>query len=516
MIDTFSSPSAQNKTIIKNTLFLYFRTICTLLISLYTSRVILDALGAASLGIYQTVGGIVGILSIVTNALSTGSSRFLTYEIGVGHKERLQQTFSSLLIVHIFFALAVVIIGEPVGLWAIETQLNIPAEAIDSARIVYQFTLITAFMNITQVPYTAVIIAHENMKVYAYASLLEAVLKLSVAYALYLSAGDKLVFYAAALCAAQALVMATYRLYCRRHYPESELVLRAYNAKILRRVGAFSGWSLFASTSMALINHGTILLLNIFFSPVVVAARTIALQVDSAVNRFIVNFRTAVNPRIVKLYAAGDKDASKRLLLKSTCFSYYLMLLFALPVILLADPLLHFWLGNPPEYTVVFVQCCMVQSLFSIFDASFYTALYAKGQLRENALLAPLLDVLALLAVWIAFRMNASPVAAGYSYAFISMVEGVIEKPALLCWIMGYRFRDFLPVLGRCFLVTMAALPVPWLVCEFLNIEEFLGFLCVVVASVSSVVLSAWFCGMDAQLRGIVKAMLKERLGFAK
>lgn len=325
-----------------------------MLISLYTSRVVLEALGISNYGIYQAVGGIVALMSFVNNALSTGSSRFITFELGFGVTEKLKRTFSTLLIVHIGLAVVFLIVCETAGLWYIYNGLSIQKEYIYSAVIVFQFSVLTAMLTITQVPYSATIIAHEKMDIYAYMSVVEVILKLIVAYMIAHVSGDVLVYYAALMFLVQTLIMMSYRLFCRKSFIEAKLYISKYDNIILKNVCAFSGWSLFAATSISLLENGTLLLLNNFFSPALVAARAISVQVNLTANQFIQNFRTAANPQIVKLYAVGDYEASKHLLLQSTCFSYYLMLLLALPVYLLADPLLHVWLKEVPEYTVVF------------------------------------------------------------------------------------------------------------------------------------------------------------------
>lgn len=501
-----------NKTIAKNTIFLYFRMILVMLISLYTSRVVLEALGISNYGIYQAVGGIVALMSFVNNALSTGSSRFITFELGFGVTENLKRTFSTLLIVHIGLAVVFLILCETAGLWYIYNGLSIQKECIYSAVIVFQFSVLTAILNITQVPYSATIIAHEKMDIYAYLSVAEVILKLIVAYMIAHVSGDVLVYYAALMFLVQTLIMMSYRLFCRKSFIEAKLYISKYDNIILKNVCAFSGWSLFAATSISLLENGTLLLLNNFFSPALVAARAISVQVNLTANQFIQNFRTAANPQIVKLYAVGDYEASKHLLLQSTCFSYYLMLLLALPVYLLADPLLHVWLKEVPEYTVVFLQWAMIQSLFSIFDTSFYTALYAKGQLRENALISPTLGFIAVPILYLLFCNGYSPLVVPYVMTCIYFILGIIIKPFLIIKIANYNLADILGVFKRCFWVTAFSVPETLFIADYIDKYTFVGF--IEICILTTVVLLTVFItiGMNSNERKMVKEMIKHKL----
>ena len=317
---------SNNKTIAKNTIFLYFRMFVTMIISLFTSRVVLQTLGVDDYGIYQAVGGIVGFMSFVNNALSTGSSRFITFGLGEGNQDKLQRIFSTTMTVHICLAVIIVVIAETVGLWFLYNKLVIPPERMDAAVLTYHFSIVTAFFSLTQVPYGACIIAHEKMTIYAYTSVIGSALNLAVVFLLLISPFDKLVFFAALLCLLSVGMNLFLRYYCVRRFHEARFRF-FIDKKILKEIAGFSGWSLFANGSIALNNQGVLVLLNMFFSPAVVAARAISIQVNMAANQFVNSFQTAANPQIVKRYAAKDYDGSKKLLLQTTRFSYYLMLL---------------------------------------------------------------------------------------------------------------------------------------------------------------------------------------------
>lgn len=439
--------------IAQNTIFLYIRMICVMLISLYTVRVVLSALGADDYGIYQTVGGIVTLLAFVNNALGTGSSRFLTFELGKGVTEKLKQTFCTLLVAHIIIAIVILLVAEIIGMWYILNHFIVPEDKLIPSIIVFQFSIITAVMSMTQIPYTAIIIAHENLKIYAYMSLVEVFSKLLIAFFIVITPSDKLELYAFLLCVTQVFVMLLYRIYCYRNYEESHFGRTFVNFKLLRPVISFSSWSCFASLAISLVNQGSLIVLNMFFSPAVVAARSIAVQLHGAAQQLIDNFRTAANPQIIKYVAIGEVEASQKLLLLSTRMAFYLMLLVAIPVIILADPLLNIWLEDVPEYSVAFLQCCMIQSLFAVFDSSLYTALYAKGQLKQNALLSPTIGFFVVPLAYIFFSVGYSPLILAYLLVADYAILGLLIKPILICRIADYKIKDICNMFARCTLV---------------------------------------------------------------
>lgn len=501
------------KTIAKNTMFLYFRMMVTMVISLYTSRVVLQILGVTDYGIYQTVGGIVGFLSFVNNALSTGSSRFLTFGLGEGDTNKLSRIFSTTLTSHICLAVLIVVVAESVGLWFLYNKLVIPADRLDAAAFAFHLSIVTAFFSLTQVPYGACIIAHEKMTIYAYVSIVEAVLKLAIVYMLTIGDIDKLKLYASLLCLLQIGIIVYYRVYCIRHFEETKFRF-FIDKKIFKEIASFSGWSLFANGAIALNSQGILILLNMFFSPAVVAARAISLQVNMAANQFVNNFQTAANPQIVKLYAAKDYEGSKRLLLQTTRFSFFLMLLLALPISLTAEQLLKLWLGIVPEYTVIFLQIIIVQSLFHVFDVSFYRALYAKGQIRENALISPTMGFIQFPVVYVLFQMGCSPVALSWASLVTTLLLGLVIKPILIIKIVDYTWRDILSVFIPCLKVTLSSLPLPLAVYYWLNGHEkmVLSFCVITAVSILSVACASWYLGMDKPMRQKVVEMVRKKL----
>ena len=485
----------------------------TMIISLYTSRVVLKILGVDEYGIYQAVGGIVGFLSFISNALSTGSSRFITFGLGENDKDKLKRIFSTTLTAHIVLAGAIVILAETLGLWFLHNKLVIAEERLGAAEFVYHLSILTAFFSLTQVPYGACIIAHEKIVVYAYVSIIEAVLQLVIVYLLNIGDFDKLKLYALLLCILQIGTIIFYRIYCVKRFEEARFKI-LIDKKIFKEIARFSSWSLFANGSIALNNQGILILLNMFFSPAVVTARSISLQVNMAANQFVSNFQTAANPQIVKRYAAKDYEGSKRLLLETTKFSYYLMILLSLPICLCAESLLTIWLDEVPEYTVVFLQIIIIQSLFCVFDTSFYRALFAKGRLKENALLSPTLGFMQFPIVYFMFTAGGSPVTLSWASLIMYALLGLVVKPILLIKIVDYTWKDIFSVFVPCFKVTAGAVILP--ICASLYLQsdnQIVSLLVISGISILSVGLAVWFLGLNREMKAKVVEIVKNKVG---
>ncbi len=492
-----------NRTIAKNTVFLYIRMLFAMAVSLYTSRVVLDVLGVNDYGLYQAVGGVVAMMAFLNSALSHGTSRFLTFELGKGDYKKLERTFSSVMTVHIILALLIVIVAETLGLWFVRHKLVIPDDRFEAALVAFQFSILTTVIHIIQVPYNSSIIAHERMNVYAYVSIIDVVLKLLICYLLKIGGVDKLALYAILLCAVQGCVMMIYRVYCKKQFSEARY-RPLWDWSILKGVLSYSGWNLFANTALALVTQGASVLLNMFFSSAVVSAMAISNQVNAAALQFVNSFRTAVNPQIVKKYAVGDVKGSQRLLLVSARFSFFLMLFLALPVFMLSNELLGIWLKEVPVYTNTFVRLTIVTCLFQVFDTAFYTALYAKGRIRENALISPSVLFLLFPIVYVIFRLGGEPTALSWGLLVAYSLLGLIVKPLLITKIAGYRWGEVLSVFADCLKVFAIATVIPLLLYYFCG-DMFQRTLPKVFVlggvAVISVAVTAWCVGLTSEWR---------------
>jgi O-antigen/teichoic acid export membrane protein len=506
--------NSNNKTIAKNTMFLYFRMMVTIVISLYTSRVVLKVLGVDDFGLYQSVGGVVGLLSFLNAALATGSSRFLTFELGRGDFNKLKRTFSTIVTAHLILAAGLVVLLESIGLWFVYNILVIPAERFDAAVIAYHLSILTAVFHLVQVPYTATIISHEKMGIYAYVGIIDVVLKLAIVFMLNIGGIDKLVLYAILMGLISLIMAMFYCVYSMRKFNETRTGLIIDRA-ILKEVLGYSAWNLFANSALVLKNQGSIILLNMFFSPAVVTARAVANQVNMAAFHFISNFRTAATPQIVKRYAIEDYDGSKSLLLSSTKYSYYMMLLLALPIFLVAPQLLELWLGQVPPFSIIFLRLTIVASLFQVFDSCFYTALYAKGQIKENAMLSPTVLFISFPVVYILFRMGYSP----ETYAWMSLVSyavlALIVKPILIIKIVNYTWKDIISVFIPCAKVTVLACAISLLLYlkeDLFTDNIYLRFIFFVLLSVTCVLVAVWIAGINTGERRKIIAFVKHKI----
>lgn len=376
-----SLPSGNNSRIARNTIFLYFRMILLMAVSLYTSRIVLSTLGIDDYGIYNVVGGFIGMLAFLNGAMSGCTQRFITIALGKGDEDELKKVFSTCVITHGLIALFVFVLAETIGLWFVWEKLVIPEGRMAAAMVVYQCSVVSSMVMIMSFPYNADIIAHERMSAFAYISIFEVFVNLGAVLVLGIGKVDKLVLYAILLMVVKILVISVYRMYCRRHFTES--VFRWFLDKdLLREMLSFTGWNLWGGVAGTLTGQGMNVLLNLFFGPAVNAARGVAVQVQGAVQLFATNFQTALNPQIMKMYAAGELDDMHRLLFRSAKFTFMLLLCLILPIIMEINYILRLWLKEIPEYTNVFVCIMLGISMVDAMSNPFMTASAATGRVK--------------------------------------------------------------------------------------------------------------------------------------
>lgn len=373
--------SDNNKRIAKNTLLLYFRMLFMMVVSLYTSRVILNALGAEDFGIYNVVGGVVAMFTVISGSLSAAISRFITYELGKGDQSKLNKIFSTSVTIQLLLSLIIVVLIESFGVWFLNAKMTIPADRITAANWVLQFSIITFVINLISVPYNAVIIAHEKMSAFAYISILEALCKLAIAFLIMCSPIDKLIYYAVLMCIVAIIVRLTYGYYCKKHFSECTYHF-LWDKELLSKMFSFAGWQFFGTGSYMLMTQGVNILLNFFFGPVVNAARGIAVQVDGIIQQFVNNFTTAINPQITKSYAEDKKAYMFLLIYTGAKYSYFLVLFFAIPIILETNTILTLWLKNVPEHTVSFLRLIICIDLLYVLSNTMMTAMISTGNIN--------------------------------------------------------------------------------------------------------------------------------------
>lgn len=367
-----------------------------MVVTFYTSRVILQVLGASDYGIYNVVGGIVTMMGFLNGALGSSSSRFLTYELGKGNRQRLNCTFSASLNLHICVALLVLILGETIGLWFFYEKLVIPEDRMMAAFWIYQFSIITTMINFTQVPFNATLIAHENMSIYAYVGLYEAFSRLAIVYLITISPIDKLVFYALLLMLNQAGIQFFYRFYTTKRYEECKFRF-IRDKQLYKTLMGYSGWDLFGGVAVVCQGQGINILLNIFFGPVVNAARAIAVQIQTAINNLVMNLLTASRPQVVKNFAEGNYNEMYALTFKITRYAYYLILPVAIPIIFNSKYLLDLWLGDTyPSETPAFVIIVIITCLFNTVYSAQQMAFHAIGRIKTGNIYGGTLMIISL------------------------------------------------------------------------------------------------------------------------
>lgn len=353
------------------------------IISLYTSRIVLKTLGVEDFGINNVVGGVITFLGFLTGSLAGASSRFITVALGKCDYIELKNTFNNIVLIHGLFSIIVLIIGETIGLWFVITQLNIPAGRENAAMWVYQLSILTSIGSLISSPYNAAIIAHEKMSAFAYLTLGDAILKLLAVILLMYTPYDKLIFYAAYICMIQMFDFIVYIIYCNRKFEETKgLTFKNIDKHLFKQIFSYAGWTMNGNLAVFGYTQGLNILLNIFFNPVVNAARGIAVQVQNIVNNFCVNFQMAINPQLTKSYAAGDLKRMHELIIASSKYSFFLMLFICLPLAIEAETVLDWWLGEFPKHSVNFLRLILGASILSCFSSPIITAVHATGRLK--------------------------------------------------------------------------------------------------------------------------------------
>ena len=411
--------SDNNKRIAKNTLLLYVRMLFTMAVSLFTSRVILNTLGVEDYGINNVVGGIVTMFSVLSGSLSSSISRFITFELGKGNIERLKTIFSTGVNIQLGMSVLIIIIAEAVGIWFLNAKMNIPADRMVAANWVFQCAILTFVLNLLSVPYNAAIIAHEKMSAFAYISVVEVSLKLIIVYMLMISPFDRLETYAVLLLLVGAVIRFIYGYYCKRHFEECTYHF-VFDKPVLKEMTGFAGWNFLGNGAYMLNTQGVNILMNLYFGVAVNAARGIATQVDAALKQFVNNFTTAVNPQITKSYAQGDLAYMHKLVCRSAKFSAFLMMFFAVPIILETNTILTIWLKTVPDYAVIFLQWIIISSFMdTVLANSLVTSMFATGKIKRYQIIVTTVGCLVFPLSWIAFKLGFEPQVGYILYFFI-------------------------------------------------------------------------------------------------
>ncbi|HOV37299.1 MAG TPA: oligosaccharide flippase family protein [Spirochaetales bacterium] len=509
--DSGSITRSNTKRIARNTLMLYFRQILIMLVSLYTVRVVLHTLGAVDYGIYNVVAGIVTMFSFLSGAMATASQRYFSYDLGRGDPEQLQKTFSVSLTIYIILALCIVAVAETVGLWFVYNKLVVPVERVHAARWIYQASVFSFVCTMITTPFMAAIIAHEDMDIYAYVSILEAGLKLGIVFLLPLFAVDKLIFYGLLLALAVVITTTVYWAICRKKYEECRTKLY-WDKKLFRELLSYTGWNTFGAAVGVFKFQAVNILLNQCFNPIVVAARGIASQVNSAVNSFAQSFSTAVRPQIIKSYAAGDIHGMILLVYRSCKTTFFLMYVFALPLIIEMQYVLTLWLKNPPNYTVIFTQLALFDVVIDSVNYPLMTTAQATGKVK---LYQSVVGGILLLNLPLSFVMIAS----GFGPTSVFIVAILLTFVAF--FVRLFILKRLVPFsilifLGQVFVPLVVVAIISALFPMYVHHLMAVGFtrlILVCVASVCSVGFFAFFIALPKSEKQYVLEILKRKIG---
>lgn len=499
--------AANNKRIAKNTLMLYFRMLFTMAVSLFTSRVVLNTLGVEDYGIYNVVGGVVSMFSIISGSLSAAISRFITVELAKGDADKLRKTFSASVTIQLILSLIIVVLIESIGVWFLNAKMVIPAERMDAANWVLQFSIVTFVINLISVPYNATIIAHEKMSAFAYISILEVVCKLVIVYLLKISPIDRLVFYAILMCAVSVIIRLVYGYYCNRHFAECKFSFR-FDKDLLKRMFSFAGWNFIGASSAVLRDQGGNIIINLFGGPAVNAARGIAMQVNQTIVGFSNNFMTALNPQITKSYASGEQDYMMKLIFRGARFSFYMLLFLSLPVLANTHYILSLWLGMVPDHSVLFVQLALIFAMSESISSPLVTAMLATGKIRNYQIVVGGLQMLNLPISYVLLRIGCIPetvmmVAIGLSQCCLA------ARLVMLRNMIGLSARKYLrEVYLNVILVTMMAAVLPILASVVLE-ESFLNFVIIVLISLITAAISIFYIGFNNNERDFAVTKFK-------
>lgn len=501
--------SQHNKRIAKNTLMLYFRMILVMGVSLYTVRVVLNILGIVDYGIYNVVGGIVTLFSFLSNTMSSASQRFFSYELGRGNTIKLKETFSMTIQIYFLLGIIIVFLAETVGLWFLNTQMDIPSERMEAARWVYQFSIISFVITILVIPYNAMIISKENMNIFAYISIAEALLKLGVAFSLGLFHFDKLKMYAVLFFISTLIISFTYKAICQKKYKETHYSF-IQDKQLFKQLISYSGWNLFGALSGVLNTQGINIVLNIFFGPVINAAMAIANQVGNTIRSFSLNFYTAVNPQIIKSYAVKDKNRLYDLVFYSSKFAYLLLLMLSLPIILETELILSVWLGKVDQNMILFTRLILINILVNILESPLTQAARSTGDIKKYQIYVGVLTLLILPISYLFLKLGFPPQIAIYIMIGIFFIT-IFVRLGVLKSLLQFPIIQYLKeVLLKLFILSIIIMVIP----IFIHFQLKTGYarlLLVLLSSISSVIIVTYFWGINTEQRFLFKSYISNR-----
>jgi O-antigen/teichoic acid export membrane protein len=492
-----------NKRIAKNTMLLYFRMLITIGVSLYTYRIVLNALGIVDYGIYNVVGGVVILFSFLSGSMSSATQRFISVELAKKDYGQLKKIFSMTLNIHATFAIVIFILAETIGLWVLNFKLVIPIERIDAANLVYQFSILSFMLTIMSVPYNAFIIAHERMAIYAYVGFVDVIFKLIIAFVIVWFGFDKLKMYAILVFLVSVVIWFIYKSYCNINFPESKYIF-FWDKSLYKTLMNYAGWNLFGNIATVTMGQGVNILLNIFFGPVVNSARGIAYQVNAVVSGFVNNFQMAINPQIYKSYAIDDNRYLHQLIFQGSKYSFYLLFFITLPILIETEIVLRWWLKIIPDNTILFCRLVLVNLLIDSISGPLMSVVQATGKIKKYQIVVGGLLLLILPISYIFLKNGFPPEITIYVSIFISIIALYFRLKIVSTLIDFSMVKFSRNVLAPVLLVSIVSLIFP-LIIKYSVDYEFARVLLILLASILSVTVSIYWIGLDTTERQYIK-----------
>ena len=498
-----------SKRLAKNTAFMYFRMAILMLISLYTSRVVLCELGVADYGTYNLVGSVVAMFTSLKILFSSSTQRFLNYEMGQGNGDRLQLVFNISIIVHLVICAVFIILVESVGIWFLETRINVAPDRLFAANVVFHLSVITAVVSVMTVPYDAVVIAHEKMNFYAYVSIFEGIMRLVIVFLLSYLPFDKLIVYGVLQMLVTIIIRLINTSYCKRNFSEAH-TKRLWDKDYFKKMMSFASWNFLGITAFTLYHNGLNMILNVFGGAVVNAARGIAYQINNVLLQFINNVTIVINPYCIKLWAAGELEKAYKMIFFSSKILFLIQLCLLIPIYYLTPDILQLWLGQIPEYSVVFIRLILIYSLVRSLHPSLDLVFKSCGNIKWYQITEGVLQLVPLFASYIALKMGA-PYYSAFTIVIIGELLSMIVVIILAYFIANLDIIKYaIRVLIPCFLMFLGTISVYY---SFVVQTDVLWKKNAITATVLSAELIVWYfiCIGNwerRQLKNIVKKIV--------
>lgn len=497
-----------NNLIAKNTVVLYVRMLFTLAISFFTTRELLRILGIEDFGLYNVIGGIVMMCGFLNNAMVASSQRFISFSLGEGDVNKQKRVFSTSIIIHILIAFIILLFAETIGLWFVNNKMSIPHDRLLAINVVYQTAVLSFICNIIQVPFSATVIAHERMTFYAIVSIIDAVFKLAIVYILILCNKDRLIIYGFLLLIISLFNLLSFIIYTRISFKESRFILNV-DRGLFKEMMTFAGWSFVGNFGFSAKDYGVNILLNLFSGPTINAARGIAYQVMTAVNGFVINFQTAINPQITKRYACGQYDDMISLVKRGSKYSFYLLSLIVIPLFIRAEYVLDIWLDEVPIMTLQFLRLALIMVLINSMFGPLVYAIQATGNIKTFQIAIAIIMLSDLPISYVLLSKGFPPYYVMY-VAILSAFIGLIARAFLLNRLVIINFRDFVfNIVIKNLILAMVMWGFPAYLSQFIP-QTFIGLIVICLISVLWSLFVIWFLGLTSNEQKQVSAILRK------